>query len=113
LEQPASEARWNRRISKEEQRRLQRAAKLKKLGYEYEAPKIKALEDVQKPAKLPAAAEPETPAAALEDAKPPERALPATDVVKKSKVMEHASEKKAERKSKASKPKRKAKLSFD
>ncbi|KAH6621360.1 hypothetical protein B0J18DRAFT_457884 [Chaetomium sp. MPI-SDFR-AT-0129] len=44
LERPLSEAQWQRRISKEEKRRAGRAEKLKAMGYEFEAPALKAAE---------------------------------------------------------------------
>ncbi|GAB1312968.1 nucleolar protein [Madurella fahalii] len=42
LERPLSESQWQNRISKEEQRRAARAEKLKAMGYEFEAPQLKA-----------------------------------------------------------------------
>ncbi|KAK4146492.1 uncharacterized protein C8A04DRAFT_9738 [Dichotomopilus funicola] len=44
LERPLSEAQWQSRISKEEKRRAGRAEKLKAMGYEFEAPALKAAE---------------------------------------------------------------------
>ncbi|KAH6622826.1 hypothetical protein F5144DRAFT_581576 [Chaetomium tenue] len=44
LERPLSESQWQVKISKEEQRRAARADKLKEMGYEFEAPALKAAE---------------------------------------------------------------------
>jgi nucleolar protein 15 len=44
LERPLSESKWEGKISKEEKRRSARAEKLKELGYEFEAPALKAAE---------------------------------------------------------------------
>lgn len=44
LERPLSEGQWASRISKEEKRRAGRAEKLKAMGYEFEAPALKAAE---------------------------------------------------------------------
>lgn len=44
LERPLGETKWAGRISKEEKRRAERAEKLKALGYEWEAPQLKAAE---------------------------------------------------------------------
>jgi nucleolar protein 15 len=44
LERPLSESQWQVKISKEEQRRASRAEKLKAMGYEFEAPALKAAE---------------------------------------------------------------------
>ncbi len=41
LEQPQSELVWTKKIQKENKRRASRAAKLKTLGYEFEAPQLK------------------------------------------------------------------------
>ncbi|KAM7206312.1 hypothetical protein V8F33_000598 [Rhypophila sp. PSN 637] len=59
LERPKSESQWNVRISKEEQRRAKRAEKLQAMGYEFEAPALKAPEakEVIEPAPAPAAIE--------------------------------------------------------
>lgn len=44
LERPLSESQWQVKISKEEQRRAARSEKLKEMGYEFEAPALKAAE---------------------------------------------------------------------
>jgi len=44
LERPLSESQWQVKITKEEKRRAARAEKLKELGYEFEAPALKAAE---------------------------------------------------------------------
>lgn len=41
LARPLSESAWVEKISREEKRRLERAEKLKELGYEFEAPALK------------------------------------------------------------------------
>ena len=56
LAQGASEATWEKRIEKEENRRVEKAEKMKALGYEFEAPKIKSAKNVaKKPVEQPAA----------------------------------------------------------
>ncbi|KAI1815663.1 RNA-binding domain-containing protein [Poronia punctata] len=58
LKKPLTESAWVAKISKEEQKRNQRAKKLSELGYDFEAPKIKTIEDVKEtPAALEAADE--------------------------------------------------------
>ena len=52
LERPLAESKWQGRIAKEEQRRAARAEKLKDLGYEFEAPKLKAAEAKMQPPQL-------------------------------------------------------------
>ncbi|RWA11553.1 hypothetical protein EKO27_g3534 [Xylaria grammica] len=46
LKKPRSESAWTEKISKEEAKRNERAKKLLELGYEFEAPKLKAVDDV-------------------------------------------------------------------
>ena len=48
LAQGASEATWEKRIEKEENRRAEKAQKMKALGYEFESPKIKSAKHVSK-----------------------------------------------------------------
>jgi len=56
LKKPLTESAWAARISKEEQKRNERAKKLSELGYEFEAPKLKTVEDLKKtPAAIEAA----------------------------------------------------------
>jgi nucleolar protein 15 len=55
LEHPLSESKWEAKIGKEERRRSARAEKLKEIGYEYEAPALKAAE--AKPKAIEAAEE--------------------------------------------------------
>lgn len=65
LARPVSESAWEERIEKEKQRRVSRAEKLKELGYEYEAPALKAapaplpIEEAEKPEAVDAAPEEE------------------------------------------------------
>ncbi|RSM17688.1 hypothetical protein CDV31_003458 [Fusarium ambrosium] len=47
LQKPLTEAGWTKKVSKEQSRRAKKAAKLKEIGYEFEAPEIK---DVPPPA---------------------------------------------------------------
>ncbi|XXG97038.1 hypothetical protein Hte_003332 [Hypoxylon texense] len=54
LKKPLSESTWTQKISKEEKRRNERAKKLVDMGYEFEVPKIKSVEEA---AKEPAALE--------------------------------------------------------
>jgi nucleolar protein 15 len=61
LERPLPESKWEAKISKEEKRRSSRADKLKEMGYEFEAPALKAAE-----AKAPAAIENAEEAKAIE-----------------------------------------------
>ncbi|CAJ2511574.1 Uu.00g071990.m01.CDS01 [Anthostomella pinea] len=63
LAKPLSESGWTERISKEEQRRNDRAKKLSAIGYEFDAPKMKAVEDVPRNAVTLEAAHDEAPAA--------------------------------------------------
>ncbi|KAI1171657.1 RNA-binding domain-containing protein [Nemania sp. FL0916] len=46
LKKPRSESAWTEKISKEEARRTERSKKLMELGYEFEAPKLKGVNDV-------------------------------------------------------------------
>ena len=63
LARPVSESAWEERIEKEKQRRASRAEKLKELGYEYEAPALKAapaplpIEEAEKPEAIEAVPE--------------------------------------------------------
>lgn len=53
LKKPLSESTWTKKISKEEQKRSERAKKLLDMGYEFEAPKIKSIDEVERvPAEL-------------------------------------------------------------
>ncbi|KAI1266111.1 RNA-binding domain-containing protein [Xylariaceae sp. FL1019] len=57
LKKPLSESTWTTRISKEEKRREERAKKLKAIGYEFESPQLKTVDDVKTidaPAEAPA-----------------------------------------------------------
>ncbi|KZL84922.1 rna recognition domain-containing protein [Colletotrichum incanum] len=42
IAKPRTESGWTHKVSKEEKKRLERAQKLKEIGYEFEAPKLKA-----------------------------------------------------------------------
>jgi nucleolar protein 15 len=54
LEQAASETTWEKRIEKEENRRAEKAERMKSIGYEFAAPKIKSAKNVaKKPAEQP------------------------------------------------------------
>lgn len=70
LERGKTRDKWAKSIEQEEKRRLAKAEKFKKLGYEFEMPELKAVDSVPVQEKLPApeaAAETE---AAIEDAAP-------------------------------------------
>lgn len=70
LQMAASETTWDKRIEREEKRREEKAKKLKEIGYEFEAPKIRSTKGVAKkggevPA-LPSTEEPNVESAAIE-----------------------------------------------
>ncbi|KAL2265685.1 hypothetical protein VTJ83DRAFT_6785 [Remersonia thermophila] len=95
LERPLSESQWQVKISKEEQRRAARAEKLKELGYEFEAPALKAAQ--AKPLLEDGAAEEapkaiEAPPAAEEETKAEEEKPAAEPKAKKAKKAEPAAE---------------------
>ncbi|KAI1107344.1 hypothetical protein F4804DRAFT_297655 [Jackrogersella minutella] len=46
LKKPLSESTWTQKITKEEQKRSNRAKKLQDIGYEFEGPKLKSVEEV-------------------------------------------------------------------
>lgn len=54
LKQGATEEVWENRIQAQEKKRSEKADKLKKIGYEFEAPKIKSAKGVAKPFEAPA-----------------------------------------------------------
>ncbi|KAI1506541.1 hypothetical protein F5X99DRAFT_364607 [Biscogniauxia marginata] len=74
LKKPLSESAWTEKILKEERRRSERAKQLLDIGYEFDGPKLKVVDDVSRePATLegadesvPKAIEPATPAAPAE-----------------------------------------------
>ncbi|KAJ9141857.1 Ribosomal biogenesis protein gar2 [Pleurostoma richardsiae] len=95
LEKPKTESDWARKVTKEEKRRASRAAKLKELGYEFEAPKVKGPAEVKaiaggddaeatKAIEAPPAAEKESEEA--EEAAPAEEGAEATETSKKAKT---------------------------
>lgn len=43
LEKPLSEAKWEKKVAQEQSKRAKKAAKLKEIGYEFEAPEIKSI----------------------------------------------------------------------
>ncbi len=55
LEQGASEEQWDKRVEREEERREKKADKLKAIGYEFEAPKVKTTKEITKKEKAPLA----------------------------------------------------------
>lgn len=61
LEKPLSEARWEKKVAQEQTKRAKKAAKLKDIGYEFEAPAIKEIPP-------PAAIEPVEEVKAIEEA---------------------------------------------
>ncbi|KAI1373738.1 hypothetical protein F4677DRAFT_448031 [Hypoxylon crocopeplum] len=48
LKKPLSESTWTQKITKEEEKRNKRAKKLQDMGYEFEGPKIKSVDEVEK-----------------------------------------------------------------
>lgn len=73
LKKPLTESTWTQKITKEEQKRNKRAEKLLDMGYDFEAPKIKSVDDVTKDSPALEGADGETPKA-IEEA-------PTADVV--------------------------------
>ncbi|KAI1167219.1 hypothetical protein F5B18DRAFT_602477 [Nemania serpens] len=63
LKKPLSESVWKEKVSKEETKRNERAKKLLKLGYEFEAPKLKTVHDADDSTAILEAVEDETPKA--------------------------------------------------
>lgn len=80
LERPLSESKWEAKISKEERRRSARAEKLKEMGYEFEAPALKAAEAKPKAVEAPEEVKAiEAPAAESEDKEVEKAAEPMTE----------------------------------
>lgn len=88
LSRPLGESKWQGRVTKEEQRREARAEKLKALGYEFEAPMLKAPEAKAqiegKENDEAKAVEAEEPPKQIEEAKP-EKVEPLTSISQKEK----------------------------
>ncbi|TGJ85370.1 hypothetical protein E0Z10_g3408 [Xylaria hypoxylon] len=63
LKRPHSESAWTEKISKEEAKRNERAKKLSELGYEFDAPKLKTIHDVDDSTAALEAAEEDVPKA--------------------------------------------------
>ncbi|KAI0882506.1 uncharacterized protein GGS22DRAFT_169618 [Annulohypoxylon maeteangense] len=63
LKKPLSESTWTQKITKEEQKRAERAKKLQDIGYDFEGPKIKSVDEVEKDAHAIEGAEDEAPKA--------------------------------------------------
>ncbi|KAI2468242.1 hypothetical protein F4781DRAFT_274968 [Annulohypoxylon bovei var. microspora] len=61
LKKPLSESTWTEKITKEEQKRTERAKKLQEMGYEFEGPKIKSVDEVERDAPALEGAEDEAP----------------------------------------------------
>ncbi|KAI0843441.1 hypothetical protein F5Y06DRAFT_254943 [Hypoxylon sp. FL0890] len=76
LKKPLSESTWTQKITKEEQKRSERAKKLLDMGYEFEAPKIKSVDEVARDHPALEGAEDEAPKAieAAPEATPVEEA---------------------------------------
>jgi nucleolar protein 15 len=114
LERGKTREQWTDRIAKEQKKRLSKAKKLKELGYEFNLPQLKAVEDVpiQEPKAIEAAETTETPATAEEPAKAVEPAPAAKEdtpkKAKKGKKVEQEA-KEAVTESPAAEPKKKAK----
>ncbi|KAI0542114.1 hypothetical protein GGR58DRAFT_454032 [Xylaria digitata] len=73
LKKPLSESAWTEKISKEEAKRNERAKKLLELGYEFEAPKLRTVDDVDGSTTAIEAAEEDAPKA-IEAAPPADEA---------------------------------------
>jgi len=58
LEQAAPEAAWDKRVEREEQRREEKAGKLKAIGYEFTAPEIKNTKQISKKEKISTSGDP-------------------------------------------------------
>ncbi|KAJ6000322.1 hypothetical protein N7481_000731 [Penicillium waksmanii] len=117
LERGKTREQWTDRIAKEQKKRLSKAKKLKELGYEFNLPQLKAVEDVpiQEPKAVEAAETTETtetPAVAEEPVKAVEPAPAAKEdtpkKAKKGKKVEQEA-KEAVTESPAAEPKKKAK----
>ncbi|KAI1460866.1 hypothetical protein F4805DRAFT_415889 [Annulohypoxylon moriforme] len=63
LKKPLSESTWTQKITKEEQKRAERAKKLQDMGYDFEGPKIKSVDEVERDVPAIEAAEDEAPKA--------------------------------------------------
>ncbi|WQF81586.1 Putative RNA recognition motif domain, nucleotide-binding alpha-beta plait domain superfamily [Colletotrichum destructivum] len=72
---PRTESNWTHKVSREEKKRLERAQKLKEIGYEFEAPKLKeAVAPPPEPMVVDAPEEPKAVEAAPVEEKPVEEA---------------------------------------
>lgn len=89
LEKPRTESAWANKVSKEQGKRAKKAAKLKELGYEFEAPEIKsvpapaAIENGEAEAKAI-----EAPPAEAEEEKPAETEIVEVEVTEKEPEVE-------------------------
>ncbi|KAI1136614.1 hypothetical protein F5Y05DRAFT_390345 [Hypoxylon sp. FL0543] len=91
LKKPLSESTWTQKITKEEQKRSERAKKLLEMGYEFEGPKIKSVDEVARdpPAleggedEAPKAIEAAPEAAPVEEAKDDSKNSPADELAVK------------------------------
>lgn len=93
LKQGATEAVWDKRIEAEEKKRAEKAEKLKAIGYEFDAPKIKSAKGVAKQIEVPALTEKEdTEVKAIEAAPVPEESSKSKKKKKKSKTIETETE---------------------
>ncbi|KAJ4307159.1 nucleolar protein [Collariella sp. IMI 366227] len=112
LERPLSESQWQVKITKEEKRRADRAEKLKDMGYEFEAPALKAAEakpllengTEEEPKAIeaaPAAEEPE--AMEVEKVEEPKEVKAKAKATKKTKETKPAAEKAVPQKGKKGK----------
>ncbi|KAI9734798.1 MAG: hypothetical protein M1818_006785 [Claussenomyces sp. TS43310] len=85
LELGATEAQWERRNLREQEKRIKKAEKMKELGYEFDAPKLKSAKDVPKHKRQPllALAEVEAEAEEPKAIEAPVEVVPAKDVTSK------------------------------
>ncbi|KAI1340107.1 RNA-binding domain-containing protein [Xylariaceae sp. FL0016] len=116
LKKPLTESGWTDKIAKEEKKRNERAQKLAAIGYEFDAPQLKAVEDVPKsasaleaddgieaPKAIEAASEPKQLPAEAEETEPTE----ASEVAEKpSKVVKQVANKATKKTKKSSKSKK-------
>lgn len=89
LKQGATEAVWDKRVEAEEKKRGKKAEKLKAIGYEFDAPKLKTAKGVAKQVEVPALTEKEdTEVKAIEAAPVPDDSSKPKKKKKKSKTVE-------------------------
>ncbi|KAI1291625.1 hypothetical protein F5Y03DRAFT_376320 [Xylaria venustula] len=103
LKKPLSESTWTEKIAKEETKRNERAKKLLKLGYEFEAPKLKTVHDTDDSIAALEAAQEDTPEAIEAAPQPIEADSEPASATKKTAKGEKKATAKAGKKSKKGK----------